>query len=155
MERLLFLLFILFPLLTKAWEKTSLQCWQCAAVPGYSTQCPQDAVLYELPEWNACMVWTLDNTKRVILQNFVYSHSDCTKEKLDYWSDYIFKVWRQPGSAKCCFDVSMMVLIEKRSSGFSTKRLAYFCQLFMYLNNFNAKQTSFIPLENVFNNFLS
>lgn len=94
------------PIIIEAWEQNSLQCWQCAAVPGYSTQCPQDAVLYELPEWNACMVWTLDHDKRVVLQNFVYSHSDCTKEKLDYWSDYIFKVWRQPGSAKCCFDVS-------------------------------------------------
>ena len=73
-------------------------------ISGYSTQCPKDAALYQLPEWNACMVWVLERGNQVILQNFVYSHSDCTKEKLDYWAEYIQKVWREPGRAQCCFE---------------------------------------------------
>ena len=40
----------------------------------------------------------------MILQNFVYSHSDCTKEKLEHWSEYIQKTWREPGRAQCCFE---------------------------------------------------
>ena len=57
-----------------------------------------------MPEWNACMVWVLNRGNRVILQNFVYSHSDCTKEKLEHWSEYIQKTWREPGRAQCCFE---------------------------------------------------
>ena len=76
---------------------------------GYETQCPRDASLFELPNWNACMVWTLNSSNRVILQNFVYSHNDCTPEKLDHWAEYIGKTWREPGTAKCCFQVSKSV----------------------------------------------
>ena len=65
---------------------------------------------FELPEWNACMVWVLNGSNRVVLQNFVYSHNDCTEEKLDYWAEYISKVWREPGTAKCCFQVSIIVI---------------------------------------------
>ena len=72
---------------------------------GYSTSCPNDAALYELPEWNACMIWTLNNGNRVVLQNFVYSHNDCTPEKLSYWANYIKKVWKESGTAKCCYEV--------------------------------------------------
>ena len=72
---------------------------------GYSTQCPKDAALFELPEWNACMVWTLDKGDRVVLQNFVASHNDCTDEKLEYWASYIRKVWKEPGKAHCCYEV--------------------------------------------------
>ena len=79
-------------------------------VLGYATQCPRDASPFELPEWNACMVWVLNGSNRVVLQNFVYSHNDCTEEKLDYWAEYISKVWREPGTAKCCFQVSIIVI---------------------------------------------
>ena len=81
-------------------------------VLGYATQCPRDASPFELPEWNACMVWVLNGSNRVVLQNFVYSHNDCTEEKLDYWAEYISKVWREPGTAKCCFQVSMIWLLQ-------------------------------------------
>ena len=29
-------------------------------VLGYATQCPRDASPFELPEWNACMVWVIN-----------------------------------------------------------------------------------------------
>ena len=80
---------------------------------GYSTNCPNDASLYELPEWNACMIWTLNNGNRVVLQNFVYSHNDCTNEKLSYWANYIKKVWKQEGTARCCFEVRDFELLPK------------------------------------------
>ena len=51
------------------------------------------------------MIWTLKNGNRVVLQNFVYSHNDCTTEKIAYWANYIRKVWKEEGSAKCCFEV--------------------------------------------------
>ena len=79
-------------------------------VLGYATLCPRDASPFELPEWNACMVWVLNGSNRVVLQNFVYSHNDCTEEKLDHWAEYISKVWREPGTAKCCFQVSIIVI---------------------------------------------
>ena len=38
---------------------------------------PRDAVLFELPGWDACMTWRLDDG-RTVLQNFVMREEDCT-----------------------------------------------------------------------------
>ena len=63
------------------------------------------------------MVWTLNRGNRVVLQNFVYSHSDCTKEKLDYWKEYIYKVWKEEGSATCCYEVHILFVVQYINKG--------------------------------------
>ena len=60
------------------------------------------------------MIWTLKNGERVVLQNFVYSHNDCTSEKIAYWAKYIRKVWKEEGTAKCCYEVKSMGKIAGR-----------------------------------------
>ena len=88
-----------------------------------TTSCPKNAVLFKVNKWDACMVWKLlplekgkyvddlgtKNTKNIpgeiVLQNSV-SSQDCNEEKLQRWNQYITKIWKRPGIAQCCFEVS-------------------------------------------------
>ncbi len=65
--------------------------------------CPREAVLFELPGWDACMTWRLEDG-RTVLQNFVMSAEDCTTARLVYWENYIQRVWKTAGWAECCFE---------------------------------------------------
>ena len=87
-----------------------------------ATACPKNAVLFKVNKWDACMVWKLlplnkgeyvddlgiKNSNNlpgeIVLQNSV-SSEDCNDEKLDRWNQYITKIWKRPGVAKCCFEV--------------------------------------------------
>lgn len=73
--------------------------------PDTSTKCPKDATLYRMSTWDACMTWTLKWGNKVVLQNFVRSDIDCTKSRLKFWSQYIEQVWKEPGKARCCYEV--------------------------------------------------
>ena len=41
----------------------------------------------------------------MVLQNFVRAEVDCTKSRLKFWSEYIEQVWKEPGKARCCYEV--------------------------------------------------
>ena len=90
------------------------------------TLCPENAVLFKVNKWDACMTWKLlplkkgtyvdDNGMRnyddlpgdVVLQNSV-SSQDCNPEKIQRWNQYITKIWRRPGLAQCCFEVVTLI----------------------------------------------
>ncbi|TRY73774.1 hypothetical protein TCAL_00951 [Tigriopus californicus] len=78
-----------------------LKCWQCVVFKGLPTRCPEDAVLYELTGWNACMTWRLANGT-TILQNFVQQETDCTEASKARWRSRIFDIWQMDGNVDCC-----------------------------------------------------
>ena len=87
-----------------------------------TTSCPKNAVLFKVNKWDACMVWKLLPLEKetyiddlgvrnsenlpaeIVLQNSV-SSEDCNKEKIQRWNQYITKIWKRPGVAKCRFEV--------------------------------------------------
>ena len=72
----------------------ALQCWQCASVD--DKRCPEDAKMVESDSHDACITWRLGNGT-VLLQNVVVFKSECTVEKINFWTKFINLYYRSTG----------------------------------------------------------
>ena len=78
----------------------ALQCWQCASVD--DKRCPEDAKMVESDAHDACITWRLGNGT-VLLQNVVVFESECTVDKINFWTKFINLYYRSTGGeVRCC-----------------------------------------------------
>ena len=77
------------------------QCWQCAAADG--RRCPEQALTTASAGHDACITWRHGNGS-VLLQNVVMSSSECSQERIQFWSKFVNLYYQTYGGSVrlCC-----------------------------------------------------
>ena len=87
------------------------QCWQCAAAEG--RRCPEQALTTASAGHDACITWRHGNGS-VLLQNVVMSASECSQERIQFWSKFVNLYYQTYGGSVrlLCQTVSIMILLD-------------------------------------------
>ena len=97
---------------TCLWKKKVpiCQCWQCAAAEG--RRCPDQAVSTSSAGHDACITWRHGNGS-ILLQNVVMSVSECSEERIQFWSRFVNLYYQTYGGSVRLFNVFTIIKIDE------------------------------------------